>query len=242
MADINHYEVLNIASTATQAEIKQAYRQLAKQFHPDSNHSVATHEHIAKINAAYEVLGDPSQRKTYDTYLNYTYSSTSRHYSGQRSRSSSARPANPQPKESTRRRRSPGSAADEAVSQWLKFVYQPISRTLSQVLNQFDDEIDALAADPFDDTLMENFQTYLDESREALTKAHTLFRTRRNPSSLAKAASHLYYCIGQLSDGIDELERFTSSYDDYYIHTGQELFRITRGLKQEAQFHVSQFM
>ncbi|MEL6221764.1 MAG: DnaJ domain-containing protein [Cyanobacteria bacterium J06627_8] len=241
MADLNHYDILRVSSTATQAEIKQAYRQLAKQFHPDSNRNVATHEQIAKINAAYEVLGDPSQRKTYDTYLSYSYSTPSRTRPSYRSRSSAQSTRSDSPKDS-KRRRSSGSVADEAVSQWLKFVYQPVCRTLSQVLNKFDDEIDALSADPFDDVLMENFQDYLDESRDALGRAQTLFRARPNPSSLAKAASHLYYCIGQLSDGIDELERFTSSYDDYYIHTGQELFRITRGLKQEAQFHVSQFM
>ncbi|MEM9450833.1 MAG: DnaJ domain-containing protein [Cyanobacteria bacterium P01_E01_bin.6] len=239
MADLNHYDVLRISPTATQAEIKRAYRQLAKQFHPDSNRNMASHEQIATINAAYEVLGDPKQRKYYDTYLSHPYPNYTRNTYTHPSRAASYNNAT---QTSTRSRRSSGSAADEAVSHWLKFVYLPVCRTLNQVLNAFDEEIDALSADPFDDTLMDNFQGYLDESRDALIDAQNLFRARPNPSSLAKVASHLYYCIGQLSDGIDELERFTTSYDDYYIHTGQELFRISRGLEQEAQAYVSHFL
>jgi molecular chaperone DnaJ len=56
-----------------------------------------------------------------------------------------------------------------------------------------------------------------------------------NPSTVAGVAAHLYYCINQVGDGLDELERFTSSYNEYYLHTGQELFRIARGLRREAQ-------
>jgi molecular chaperone DnaJ len=232
MADQNHYEVLEISPTATQADIKRAYRRLAKKFHPDSNHSMASHEHIAIINAAYEVLGDPNQRRSYDTYLNGTY--TYRRSTASATRSSSRHPRS-ETQKPRRPRRTSGRDADEAVNQWLQFVYRPVCQTLSQILSAFDQEIDALSADPFDDDLIEDFQRYLDQSRASLVKAQSIFRTQPNPSSLAKAASNLYHCLSQVGDGIDELERFITSYDDYYLHTGHELFRIAQALKQDAQ-------
>jgi molecular chaperone DnaJ len=63
---INHYKTLKISPTATQAEIKQAYRRLVKIFHPDSHSSKADHEEIVRLNAAYEILGDAQRRQSYD--------------------------------------------------------------------------------------------------------------------------------------------------------------------------------
>ncbi|NJN88643.1 MAG: J domain-containing protein, partial [Leptolyngbyaceae cyanobacterium SL_7_1] len=62
----SHYHTLEVSPHASQAEIKQAYRRLAKIFHPDSNTTITDHERIAGINAAYEVLSDPQQRAHYD--------------------------------------------------------------------------------------------------------------------------------------------------------------------------------
>ncbi len=235
MANLTHYDVLEISSTATQADIKLAYRRLAKKFHPDSNHTVASHDHIATINAAYEVLGDPKQRQTYDSYLSqyHPFSAFANAQAKQTSKNSGVTPA------PARSRRTSGRDADDAMSRWLKFVYRPVCQSLSQVLNPFNQAIDALSADPFDDDLIDEFQMYIDQSRGHLATAQALFRTHPNPPSLAKAASNLYHCLSQVSDGLDELERFTTSYDDYYLHTGHELFRIARGLKREAQADVS---
>ncbi|NEP54662.1 MAG: J domain-containing protein, partial [Moorea sp. SIO3C2] len=67
MATPNYYKTLELSETATQADIKRAYRRLAKQYHPDSrSQGKDDHEQIAQINAAYEVLGDPAERKRYD--------------------------------------------------------------------------------------------------------------------------------------------------------------------------------
>ena len=65
MADSNHYKTLNVSPNASQAEIKQAYRRLAKQHHPDSNQGAVDGEGIIRINAAYEVLGDSNNRQLY---------------------------------------------------------------------------------------------------------------------------------------------------------------------------------
>lgn len=64
---MTHYDVLGVATTATQAEIKRAYRTLAKQFHPDTNPGDAEAERRFKeINDANLVLSDPAKRLIYD--------------------------------------------------------------------------------------------------------------------------------------------------------------------------------
>jgi curved DNA-binding protein len=63
----DYYATLGVAKTATEKEIKQAYRKLARKFHPDVNPGDRTAESTFKaINEAYEVLGDPEKRRKYD--------------------------------------------------------------------------------------------------------------------------------------------------------------------------------
>ncbi len=59
--------MLGISSTATPAEIKDAYRSLAKRLHPDLNQGKDTTEIFQQVNEAYSVLSDPAQRSTYDS-------------------------------------------------------------------------------------------------------------------------------------------------------------------------------
>ena len=63
----DYYSTLGVAKTATEKEIKQAFRKLARKFHPDVNPGDKTSESKFKeINEAYEVLGDPDKRRKYD--------------------------------------------------------------------------------------------------------------------------------------------------------------------------------
>lgn len=60
------YAVLGVKSTATDDEIRKAYRKKALQFHPDKNSSTTAEETFKEINKAYEILGDADKRRTYD--------------------------------------------------------------------------------------------------------------------------------------------------------------------------------
>lgn len=66
---INYYDILGLSSTAANAEIKAAFRQLAKLYHPDINPEGK--DHFSKILKAYETLINPVTRSTYDYKLNY---------------------------------------------------------------------------------------------------------------------------------------------------------------------------
>lgn len=62
---ISYYDILNIPDDATCQEIKDAYRTLSKQHHPDNN---GDREEFESITRAYKVLSNPKERATYDEY------------------------------------------------------------------------------------------------------------------------------------------------------------------------------
>ena len=69
MAFIDYYKVLGLDRSATQVDIRKAYRRLAKQYHPDINaNDPRAQERFQEINEANEVLSDPEKRKRYDEY------------------------------------------------------------------------------------------------------------------------------------------------------------------------------
>src|SRR5438105_6821797 len=63
----DYYEILGVSRTASDAEIKKAFRKLAREHHPDvAKNKKQAEEKFKEINEAYEVLGDPAKRKKYD--------------------------------------------------------------------------------------------------------------------------------------------------------------------------------
>lgn len=65
---IDFYEVLGVPRDADEKQIRQAYRQLSKQYHPDKNQSPDAHEKFIQIGEAYEVLSDKEKKANYDRY------------------------------------------------------------------------------------------------------------------------------------------------------------------------------
>lgn len=66
MARRDFYEVLGVPGAASQAEIRRAYRKLARKYHPDMNKDPAAEDRFKEVSEAYGVLSDPEQRSRYD--------------------------------------------------------------------------------------------------------------------------------------------------------------------------------
>lgn len=62
----DYYAILGVPKTASQAEIKKAYRKLARELHPDTNQDPDAEKHFKEANEAQAVLNDPEKRKQYD--------------------------------------------------------------------------------------------------------------------------------------------------------------------------------
>ncbi|MEB3361883.1 MAG: J domain-containing protein, partial [Synechococcaceae cyanobacterium] len=131
LAQQDPYAVLGVAASASAVEIKAAYRALVKRHHPDAG---GDERHILELNAAWEVLGDAERRRRHDA----------QHRPLVPSASAAATPA-------------PGAAmaSEQQLQGWLQQVAAPIDRLLGQVINGFPAQLRALAADPYDDGLME---------------------------------------------------------------------------------------
>ena len=218
------YEVLEVASSATQAELKAAYRRLVKQHHPDAG---GDEERILALNAAWEQVGDPETRRCFDR--DYGSSASAR----EEARARGAR--NARASQAARRASGHGASEDQALSTWLQKVYAPIDRLLGQVINPFAAELRALSADPYDDDLMEAFCAYLDQSRHRLDKVKNLFQSLPTPPSARGFGLSLYHCLSQVEDAVTELERYTLGYVDSYLHDGREMLREARQRRQRLQ-------
>jgi curved DNA-binding protein len=64
----DYYDVLGVARNAPQEEIQRAYRQLARQYHPDVNKDPGAEERFKEVAEAYDVLSDPETRRRYDAF------------------------------------------------------------------------------------------------------------------------------------------------------------------------------
>ena len=77
MGSESYYDVLGVPRNATETDIKKAYRNLAKKYHPDVCKEAGAEEKFKAINEAYAVLSDESKRRQYDQlgHENYTNAS-----------------------------------------------------------------------------------------------------------------------------------------------------------------------
>lgn len=209
-----HYQILGIPRDATAEAVRAAYRSLVKRHHPDVQldaHPETEANRIREINAAYSVLRHSESRRQYDSTL--------------------APQAQRLPTATVQT-----TVTDEAIAReiWLEQVYMPLMQRLKQVLRSLKPQLNALAADPYDDDLVANFADYLDQLQADYQAAQETLRRRPNPSSLAGVASRLYYSLSHVGDALDELHYFPQNYDHRHIHTGQELFRLSHEFYDEA--------
>jgi molecular chaperone DnaJ len=212
----NLYAVLGVNPAASAADIKAAYRALVKRHHPDAGGDDKT---ILALNAAWEVLGDRERRRQYDAQQKL--------HLNDRAQAGGTSP----PSASTRSSRT----AKGLLLDWLQQVYAPIDRCLGQVINPFAAQLRALAADPYDDALMEAFTSFLQDSQTRMDKAEQLYRSKACPAVARGFSLNLYHCLRQVQDALMELERYTMGYVDDYLRDGREMLREAK--RQRDQLH-----
>lgn len=200
------YQVLGLTPAATAAEIKAAYRALVKRHHPDAGGDPET---ILVLNAAWEVLGDGDRRRSHDRRYTPPPAAAGRNPAA----------AAPAPRGGRR-----GGDAEDLLD-WLRRVYAPIDRLLGRLVAAVPDHLQELAADPYDDALMEAFCAFLAEARSQLEQLETLFRSQACPAEARGFGLSLYHCLSQVQDGVAELERYTLGYVDDYLHDGRQMLR-----------------
>lgn len=213
--------MLGVSPAASTAEIKAAYRALVKRHHPDAGGDDRT---ILALNAAWEVLGDGERRRRHDL----------RHEPHRHQPGAASGPRDPGV---TVKSAHPARSAvhDAALQQWLQQVHAPIDRLLAQVINPFPAQLKALSADPYDDSLMEAFCTFLEQSQARLVKVEVLYQSLPCPPGSQAFALDLYHCLSLVKDALADLERYTMGYVDSYLHDGRELLRQARLRRQSLQ-------
>ncbi len=204
----NFYKELGLDKNATKSEIKSSYRSLVKQHHPDAG---GEKERFLAIQNAWETLNDPIKKEQYD-----------RNFSSSNSSFDSLK-ENWEEKLNSKKYNS--SNKDKEVETWIKEIYTPINRLISQIIKPLNNEIKELSADPYDDQLMENFCSYISLSQKKIEKVEKIYNKKLVPKSISNLGLDLYHCFSQVKDALSELDRYTQGYVDNYLFDGKEMIK-----------------
>jgi len=204
----NLYEELGLKKNATKSEIKSSYRSLVKQHHPDAE---GEKERFLAIQNAWETLNDPIKKEQYDRNF---FSSNSSFDS-----------LNENWEEKLNSKKYNSSNKDKEIETWIKEIYTPINRSISQIIKPLNKEIKELSADPYDDQLMENFCNYIILSQNKIEKVEKIYNKKIVPQSITALGLDLYYCFSQVKDALSEFDRYTQGYVDNYLFDGKEMIK-----------------
>ena len=216
----NFYKQLGLKKNASRTEIKSAYRLLAKKYHPDTG---GDNEKFLDLQLAWETLSDPQKKAVYDKSLFNNES-----YANSKNKNWSTELKN---------KKNNSTNTDQDIKEWIRNIYNPINRFISQVIKPLNEEIKKLSADPYDDELMDAFSSYLNESRKKIEKASSLFKSQAVPSSISSIGLDLYHCFSHVQDALDELDRYTQGYVDDYLFDGKQMMKEAKRIQSQMKIN-----
>ena len=205
----NFYEELGLKKHATKSEIKSSYRSLVKKHHPDAG---GEKERFLAIQNAWETLSDPLKKEKYDKQFISSNSSFNEEL-------------NIHWEDNFKTQKNSSAIKDLAVQNWIKNIFNPTNKLISQIIKPLNYEIKALSADPYDELLMENFCNYNLLSQKKIEKVDKIYNSKSVPSSISNLGLDLYHCFSQVKDALLELDRYTQGYVDDYLFDGKEMMK-----------------
>ena len=212
----NLYEELGLKKNATKSEIKSSYRSLVKKHHPDAG---GDKERFLAIQNAWENLNDPIKKAEYDRKIfpsKGSFDSLNENW-----------------EEKFNSKKYNSSIKDKEVETWIKEIYVPINRLISQIIKPLNNEIKALSADTYDDQLMENFCIYIRLSQKKIEKVDKIYNKKLVPKSISALGLDLYHCFSQVKDALLEFDRYTQGYVDDYLFDGKEMIKEAKRIQSK---------
>ena len=215
----NLYEELGLKENANKSEIKSSYRRLVKKHHPDAG---GEKNRFLAIQNAWETLNDPLKKEQYDKTL----------FSLQRT--SGVSNANWEEKVNIKKYSS--KIKDNEVKNWIKNIYDPTNRFISQIIKPLSQEIKELSADPYDEELMDKFCTYINLSQKKIEKVDKIYKSISVPNSISSLGLDLYHCFSQVKDALSELDKYTQGYVDDYLFDGKEMMKEAKRIQTKMAY------
>ena len=191
------YKILKVHPSTKLEDIKKAYRELVKIYHPDKGGDAKV---IIEINEAWEILKNKHKDLNSNTFNN------SQFY-----------------KKNEYKKETNNYTKSQDIKNWFQNIYLPIDKLLGQIINPLSSKIKELSADPYDQLLMDSFCLYIEQSKNKITKVKVIYTSFASPTIIRDFSLDLYYCLSQVEDGLNELERYTMGYVDNYLHDGKSM-------------------
>ena len=204
----NFYKALGLDKNATKSEIKSSYRSLVKQHHPDAG---GKKEQFLAIQNAWEILNDPIKKEKYDRQFcssNSSFNSLNENWEVE-----------------FNSKKYNSSIKDREVETWIKEIYTPINRLISQIVKPLNNEIKKLSADPYDEKLMENFCNYICLSQKKIDKVYKIYNKKLVPKSISALGLDLYHCFSQVKEALSEFDRYSQGYVDDYLYDCKQMIK-----------------
>ena len=212
----NLYEELGLKRDATKNEIKSSYRSLVKKHHPDAG---GDNDKFLAIQNAWEILNDPIKKEYYDKQFFSSYTPSNK--------------LNENWEKKFNSKKFNSSMKDREVETWMKEIYTPINRLISQIIKPLNNEIKELSGDPYDDQLMENFCSYISNSQKKMRKVDQIYNKKLVPKSITALGLDLYHCFSQVKDALSEFDRYTQGYVDNYLFDGKEMIKEAKRIQSK---------
>lgn len=205
MKAVNYYEELGLTPEASQEEIRDAYRARAKQAHPDRSGGDA--QLMARLNQAYETLGDPILRVRYDSqHLKLN-------------------------------RRTPKAAAKPPFDPiWLYYqLIEPLDVRLKTTTRLMLEQLEELSGDPFDAVLSRQFEKEVSKIDQEIAAVTSVLAREEAPWPWSSALGHYEQGLRQIDDALAEFKSFTLNFNLDHLVDGRAILFTAQEILAEAR-------